>query len=57
MVETFLGGSMNSQMLKNNEKCIFLVSHQKLVTKKNVKIIVLLVKYVLNTYRLLFGGP
>ena len=47
MVKTFLGGAMNIQMLKNYEKCIFLVSHPKISDQKNAKIIVLLVKYVL----------
>ena len=48
---------MNSQNAKKSWKIhIFSVS-PKISDQKHAKIIVLLVKYVLDTYRLLFGGP
>ena len=44
-------------MLKINDKCMFLIVSPKISDQKDAKIIFLLVKYVLDTYRLLFGGP
>ena len=57
MVKIFFGGAMNSQNAKKSWKMhIFSVS-PKISDQKHAKIIVLLVKYVLDTYRLLFCGP
>ena len=57
MVKKNLGGAMTSE---NDEKWwkmhIFSVP-PKISEQSNAKIIVLLVKYVLEIYRLLFGGP
>ena len=57
MVKIFLGGAMNSQNAKKSWKMHIFTVSPKTSVQKHAKIIFLLVKYVLDTCRLLFGGP
>ena len=56
-MKTFLGGAMTSQNAEKWWKMHIFSVPPKISDQNNAKIIVLLVKYVLETYRLLFGGP
>ena len=56
-MKTFLGGAMTCQNAEKWWKMYIFSVPPKISDKNNAKIIVLFLKYVLETYRLLFGGP